>query len=216
MEKGKPAIFIFYEPKLMSLLEKHGTPAGLRVSDEGKVDIRWDLKPTKKEKFAVIPEFKDSPVGKFVESHNIGMIVYDSITMPNQIFISGQLNFPGRDQAQGLWFGQLQDAAKLHDMVILASTHITKDDTNKYDTGKAEGGKSVHHNFKIVLRIARYLNPRSKNPVTNEAFVNGRQLVRERFFFEKTGRQAGITRLDLTDEGYKDADAAVDVQDNDE
>src|SRR5207245_7481134 len=82
--------------------------------------------------------------------------------------------------------------------------HITKDDTNQFDMGKPLGGLTVAHNFKIVLRIARYLNPRSKLPAQNPLLINKRKLIRERFFFEKCGKQAGITAIDLSDEEYND------------
>lgn len=203
--KGQ-SIFIFNETNIIELLKAHGFPLNLKVSEDGKINVRLDLPPIKKEKFAEFPRLEDSPIGKFIAEHDVGMIVYDSISMPNRVFISGQVNFPGRANAQELWFAQMQDAAKTYDAVIIASTHITKDDTNKYDTGKPLGGATVAHNFKIVLRIARYLNPRSKNPAQNPELINKRQLIRERFFFEKCGRQAGITCLDLTDDGYQDVD----------
>lgn len=204
-EKGQ-SIFVFYETKLIKILEQHGFPLQLKVSEDGKIMVRLDLKPTKKEKFADFPRLEDSPIGRFMSKHDIGMVMYDSISMPNEVFISGQVNFPGRDDAQGLWLAQMQDAAKNHNMVVIGSTHITKDDTNKFDMGKPIGGKTVHHNFKIVMRVSRYLNPRSKNPAQNPELINKRQLIRERFFFERTGKQAGITVLDFTDEGYKDCD----------
>jgi len=205
-KEKEQSIFVFNEPKLLNILEQHGFPLNLKVSEEGKMSVRLNLQPVKKEKFAEFPKLENSPVGRFITKHDIGMIIYDSISMPNEIFISGQVNFPGRDDAQGLWFAQMQDAAMTHDIVVLGSTHITKDDTNKFDMGKPIGGKTVHHNFKIVARVARYLNPRSKNPAQNPNLINKRQFVRERFFFERTGRQAGITVLDLTDEGYTDVD----------
>jgi len=142
-----------------------------------------DLPIPKKQKYADFPAMEDSLIGKFISENKIGMIIYDSISMPNRVFISGQVNLPGRANVQELWFAQMQDAAKTFNSVIIASTHITKDDTNQFDMGKPLGGLTVAHNFKIVLRISRYLNPRSKLPAQNPNLINKRKLTRERFFF---------------------------------
>jgi RecA/RadA recombinase len=203
----KQAIFLYYETNILEILKNHGFPLNFKVSKDGKINVRLNLPSIKKGKassFAEFPRLKDSPIGKFIEDHNIGMVVYDSVSMPNRVFISGQVNFPARGNAQELWFAQMQDAAKTDNLVVMASTHITKDDTNKFDMGKPLGGDIVAYNFKVVLRVSRYLNPRSKLPAQNPMLINKRKLTRERFFFEKCGTQAGITCLDLTDEGYKD------------
>src|SRR5437588_9394701 len=211
------SIFLFYETKILNLLEVHGFPLDLKVGKGGKITPIMDLPIPKKQKYADFPAMEDSLIGKFMKENNIGMIVYDSISMPNRVFISGQVNLPGRANVQELWFAQMQDAAKTNNAVIIASTHITKDDTNQFDMGKPLGGLTVAHNFKIALRVARYLNPRSKLPAQNPNLINKRKLVRERFFFEKCGKQAGITALDLSDEGYKDVDIIpIEEEDKDE
>ena len=214
-QKGQ-SIYIFYETKILALLEAHGFPIQLKVSKDGKISPRLDLQPAKKDKYSDFPKMEDSLIGKFIADNNIGMIIYDSISMPSRVFISGQVNLPGRANTQELWFSQMQDAAKTYNAVIVASTHITKDDTNQFDMGKPLGGLVVAHNFKIVLRIARYLNPRTKNPAQNPLLINKRQLIRERFFFERCGKQAGITCLDLTDEGYQDVDMTPVEQEEEE
>jgi hypothetical protein len=112
-----------------------------------------DIKYTDKGKAELI--FKgemESQFAKEVKQHNIGVVVYDSMTNPLNIsFPGGRTNFPSRADAINLWFNAIHGAAIDHDLVILTTHHRTVDPSNQFAVPRIKGGDTIVYNFKCQL-----------------------------------------------------------------
>jgi len=145
-----------------------------------------------------------TPVGQLISKYNIRYIVYDSVTAPLELFVSGQLNFPGRDDAQGLWFQQIQEVAQVYKSTIVGIFHASRDPTNQYDPyGHPMGGKAVGHNFKFLLLIQRFQGARGAPFSLKPEKINLRKILN----FRHPAKQPFGERysIELTDTGFIDA-----------
>lgn len=121
-------------------------------------------------------DISKTPIGQIVQKFGIKFVLVDSITNPVELFVSGQLNRPGRDDTQGLWFQQLQSLACEKNVTIVGTFHMTWDPTNQYDPyGKPVGGKAVGHNFKYLLLMQPYRGAGGKESRSLDATKKNRR-----------------------------------------
>ena len=114
-------------------------------------------------KIEIIPmkswsEFKDvlaTPIGRWVNKHNVVSIVYDSFSAPfTGEFTNLNQSYPGRSAAEGIILNQAQSLAEKRDLVVMCAHHTTRDPSS-YAGGVPTGGKMVGHNFKFVYYIKK-------------------------------------------------------------
>ncbi|MGI0057752.1 MAG: hypothetical protein ACREAK_10335, partial [Nitrosarchaeum sp.] len=126
------------------ILKDHGKTATPRTSDTGKMDV-------------LVTEEKDpSPLEDFIVKKKIGMILYDSITMPMKTFGSARQNFPARNYAQTLWLSSMIDIIDRHNCIIFASHHASKDPALPYAAEEMTGGSAVQYFSKILFYMKKW------------------------------------------------------------
>ena len=166
------------------ILEDHGKKCNAKVSDTGKMDV-------------LVLEDKDpSPVEKFIIEHKIGMVMYDSITMPMKRFGSARQNFPARNYAQTLWLGTMIDLIDRHGLIILANHHASKDPALPYAAEEMTGGSAVQYFSKILLYMKKW---RAKGATSY------RTIKLQRYFNKAPNEHETLVKI--TDEGYIDVSA---------
>lgn len=202
-DTNNPAIYCIDARNITNITALHGLPIKLNPSEQGRLGVRLDIEGNE------IPQVQDTLIGSICKDKNVKFLGYDSVTAPSNIFISGQLNFPNRDDAMGLWMIQAQNLSSTFDMPVIGTLHLTQNEANQFDTGKAEGGKSIHHNFKFLIRIDRFRNPRTGNPAQSPNLIDKRKILRERHPFKPTGRRMGYVTYEIGDDGLKDVEIAV-------
>lgn len=126
------------------ILADHGIGTGTEISDKGKFKVTMSGHAEK------------SNMAKFVEEENIGIIIYDSVTMPMQGFGVNQENFPVRNSVQQAWFTKMIELIDDHQILVIITNHVTKNPTIPYATPKLAGGKAIHHNSKVQFYIKRW------------------------------------------------------------
>lgn len=200
---GKLNIYLLEARKAIPLLTLHGYSVIFEPTDSGKMMVRISNE---------MPPIETTPIGQLCAKRNVGMLVYDSISAPYEEFVGGMVNFPSRDDAEGLLFLQAQELCSKYNLVVLGIAQPTKNDADKYDIMYPIGGKAVHHNFKIWLKIDFFRNPTNRKPVSSLPNVNRRIILVDRFPALKTGTQAGRSVLEIDDNGYKDVDVIIEEE----
>lgn len=98
----------------MDILEDHGKTVKLKTSDNGRMSVN-------------VIEYKDSAVEKFCKDNDIGLVIYDSITMPMKAFGNSQENFPARNYAQSLWLNGMLDVIDRCNCIVFTNHHSCHD-----------------------------------------------------------------------------------------
>jgi len=153
--KGDYTIYTCRVSKVTKLLRQHGVDVMYKTSnpsdDKKQSKIILDLKH-----FSM--DVEDTAIGQFVEENDVGMILYDSVSMPFKgPFIGSQQNQPSRAAATDAWFTQIQDLAELYDLAVIGTIHASGNPQKFRGTpGSMErpnplGGTALLHNFKLVL-----------------------------------------------------------------
>ncbi len=216
LPKDKPLFFVVDLRMIHKILSFHGVQCHLEISDpmikkdkktgeviaeEGGGKITLGLKSFE-------DNIKKTAIGQIVDKYNIKYIIYDSITNPQELFVSGQLNFPGRDDAQGLWFQQIQELAQEFNTTVIGIFHASKSPTDQYDThGHPIGGKAVGHNFKYLLSIERFQD-RTAKPMGTEIGNKGQYINRRKLVMLRHPTKAPFSvryDVELSDDGFRDA-----------
>src|SRR6266699_421703 len=214
--KDKPIFFVVDLRMIHKVLSFHGVQCHLEITEPkkkkdkegvvideeggGKISIR--LKSFE-------DNIKRTPIGQLVDKFNIKYIIYDSITNPQELFVSGQLNFPGRDDAQGLWFQQIQEIAQEFNATIMGIFHASRSPTDQYDThGHPVGGKAVGHNFKYLLSIERFQGAMGAKPMGTDIGNKGQYINFRKIVMLRHPTKAPFSErytLELKDSGFYDA-----------
>jgi hypothetical protein len=154
-------------------------------------------------------DIRKTPIGQIVAKFGIKFVLIDSITNPVELFVSGQLNRPGRDDTQGLWFQQLQSLACDMGTTIIGTFHMTTDPTNQYDPyGKPVGGKAVGHNFKYILLTQVFRGAGGKD---SRSLAAEKKNVRKLYLLRHPRKPplSERTTISLTDFGFIDTDVEI-------
>jgi len=163
------------------ILKDHGKTVVPRISDTGKMDV-------------LITEEKDpSPVEEFITKNKIGMIVYDSITMPMKKFGSARQNFPARNYAQTIWLSSMIDIIDRHNVIVIASHHSSKDPALPYAQEEMTGGSAVQYFSKILIYMKKW---KAKG-------ATAYRTIKLQRYFNKAPNEYEML-LKLTEDGYID------------
>lgn len=146
------------------------------------------------------PFIWDTAFGKLIESENLqdGIFALDSLTMlVDPEFVGAQQSFPGRSSTNMLICSILDTACLEYNMFGIASHHLTRDPTSKWDKGRATGGKGVNHNFKYMSYV-------KSSKEKGKPFRRKMEALR---LPPTLGIEPGtvVKKFDLTKEGIKDA-----------
>ena len=164
------------------ILHDHGIPtADVEISKGGKMKV------------VPLDTMMVSPMDEFCTEKDVGMIIYDSMTMPMQAFGSNQENFPVRASAQQLWMHQMIDLSDEHDILCMITNHVTANPTDPYRRPELAGGKAVHHNCKVQFYIKRW---------EAKGITHYRTVKLDRFY--DVGKGTKESHFMLTDNGYED------------
>ena len=166
------------------VLLDHGKKVNAKVSDTGKMDV------------LVLEEKDPSPVEDFITKNKIGMVMYDSITMPMKKFGSARQNFPARNYAQTLWLGTMIDLIDRHNVIVFANHHASKDPALPYAAEEMTGGSAVQYFSKILLYMKKW---RAKGATSY------RTIKLQRYFNKAPNEHE--TLIKITDDGYIDVSA---------
>ena len=180
-----------------SILKDHGKLVTMKMSGGKAVSVAAKEKTSGKLSLTLVDETFPSPMSKLVEEKNYAAIYYDSITMPMKFFGAEQQNFPVRNYAQTLWFGEMLNLIDEHAVYVIASHHSSKNPADPYAIEQMSGGSAVQYYSKIIL----YMKKWKANGATNYRSV---KLVR---YFNKPPNEHE-TLIKLTDQGYVDATMA--------
>lgn len=167
------------------ILKDHGKTVVPAISDKGKIDV------------LVTKEQDPSPIEDFIVKHKIGMICYDSITMPMKKFGSARQNFPARNYAQTLWLGSMIDIIDRHDCIVFANHHASKDPALPYAAEEMTGGSAVQYFSKILIYMKKW---RAKGATAY------RTIKLQRYFNKAPNEHEMLIKL--TDDGYIDVTEA--------
>ena len=142
----KPTIYILEQTPVQDILATHGIQASIQISEGGRVETR--AQP------GTQLDIRQTPIGQFVEEHNIGLVIYDSISAPMKATFVGLQDLPGRAASQNLWFGQAQKAANIYNLTIIATSHESIDPITRQR--KYYGGGPVGFDFKYAYHLQRH------------------------------------------------------------
>lgn len=139
-------IFVMDVRSLEDILTIHGRPMRMDTSG-GKMQIMPN---------GDFDRALDSPIGKFVRSKDIEMVVYDSISNPLEIFTNRQPDRPARAKATNWWLLPAQEIAQKERTMQVYVTHLTKNPSQQSDRPEILGGKAVGHQtkYQVYLREA--------------------------------------------------------------
>lgn len=199
-------IFVLDIRTIEHILSFHGrgcsvTTSKTRHTREGEVKGgKFDLKPENR----LWVSLWESPVGKFIEEHNIGMIVYDSITNPLTEFGFQQENLPARSNCTSWWLTKIQELSQLLDLVVIAILHETGNPQKEWERPSHEGGKAIDHNLKFIIYISAGKSKRTPKTPTSDTDWN--PTTRELRNARHPSRRPFETyvKLDLTNNGFID------------
>lgn len=179
------------------------------VDSGGKVDIKYNTSAMPTSMPPLELDVRKTPIGKFVKENNVKYVLVDSVTNPTEIFgPGGQMNNPGRDNANGNWFQQMQSLAEKYNTTIIAIFHYSLNPTNMYDKrGHPIGGKAVNANFKFLLLLQRPAGAMGTPFSTKAEKVNVRNLSLMRHPRKEPFKDFVSTKL--TDDGFMDMDIKV-------
>lgn len=206
-------LFVIQCPDIEKITHLYGQGVEINITEGGKVDAEhvtgsW------------INDIRETPLGQFVEKHNIRAFLIDSATNPMDKIIAKTKNFPGRSDVTQIWL--------VRHMELCWGTHpvFSKEDKNeilrydglasfvvlhesKNEAGafskelKMEGGKGVRYNVKHVLylldRNERGLIP-GEAPKPNKLAETGRTLYAVRVPGKKSW--SSFVEIDYTDTGF--------------
>lgn len=153
--KGKGTIYTCKIGSFDRILSLHGVDVLFKTSnpkeDKKQSKVILDLKNFKL-------DIEHTVIGKFVKEHNIGYILYDSISSPLKgPFIGSQQNQPSRAQATHSWLIQVHELADLFDVAVVGTVHASgnpqafRGTPGSMQRPNPVGGSAVLHSFKIVL-----------------------------------------------------------------
>lgn len=145
-QEKTPAIYVLEQTPVQDILATHGIQILIQISEGGRVETR--AQP------GTQLDIRQTPIGQFIEEHNIGLIIYDSISAPMKATFVGLQDLPGRSASQNLWFGQAQKAANIYDLTVIATSHESIDPI----TGQRHyyGGGPVGFDFKFTYHLQRH------------------------------------------------------------
>lgn len=206
-QKHDKFIYILDMRQITHILGFHGrgctmTRSKTRDSRDGEVkggkvklvgeDDKW---------FDIIDE---TPIGKFIDEHKIGILIYDSITNPLTIFGFEQENLPSRTNATNWWLTSIQALAEEKELVCVVTAHETSNPQKAWERPHYEGGKAIEHNMKFVVYISE--GKSSRTPKTPKEDTNWSQTTRELRNQRHPSKRPFIeyVKLDLTDTGFID------------
>lgn len=147
-DRNKQTSFIFDEGKFEILIGLHGKPVSPHLKG-GKID----LMPMDSGLYVFY--ISQSLIGDFVENHNIKFVSYDSITRPFAAYHGGRLNYPVRNEAENLFFSQIDEVLKTYNLVSVCTHRETSNPTNRYDRPGPKGGRAVGHWFKRMIHLRK-------------------------------------------------------------
>jgi hypothetical protein len=158
MGEENAGIFVLESGLLEEILAVHGVKAEVLASEAGRVEMR--VKPDS------IYHIESSPIGVFVRSHNIGLVIYDSVTAPiKERFIATQ-DFPGRAAAINLWMGRVEELCHQLQVTALVVNH---ESVGPMDHRKAPYAvTTLGYRTKFILHI----QPRSADSKSPEGCLN--------------------------------------------
>lgn len=134
------------------ILLDHGRRAIVKVSDNGKYGVTVVPNQIMKDK-AVVDKF---PMMDFVEENNIGMIVYDSFTMPFKDFGASQENFPARNSAQSALTSSMFDLIDRKQVILWTNHHVSKNPADQYAVEQMTGGSALQYACKVIVYMKKF------------------------------------------------------------
>lgn len=148
-KKGLVNLFVLTCPDVIPISHLHGRGLFFDVSPaSGKVKIGHEAG-------SFAPTIDKSPLGAFVQKHDIRIVVYDSITSPTDEIPAVGENFPARSDLTQIWMLQIEKIAEHFNIPILAIGHESKNETNPFNFQiKLEGGKGISYNTKWTIYIS--------------------------------------------------------------
>ncbi|MBS7643210.1 AAA family ATPase [Candidatus Bathyarchaeota archaeon] len=158
MRKDSTGIFVLECGLLEEVLAVHGVKAEVLASEAGRVEVR--VKPES------IYRIESSPIGVFVRSYDIGLVIYDSVTAPiKERFIATQ-DFPGRAAAINLWMGRVEELCHKLQVTALVVNH---ESVGPLDHRKIPyATTTLGYRTKFILHI----QSRSPDPKSPECCLN--------------------------------------------
>jgi RecA/RadA recombinase len=166
----------------INILLDHGKKVNLKTSDTGKADV------------LILEDKPETPLDKIIRKDDVGMIVYDSITMPMKYFGSARQNFPARSVAQSLWLQSMIDIIDKHGCIIFTTHHSSKDPALPYAKEQMSGGAAVQYFSKVIFYLKKW------NAKGADTY---RTIKLARYFDKPPNEFEGLMKL--TNDGYVDA-----------
>jgi len=172
------------------ILKDHGKTVEERVSESGKTDLK------------ITGEQNPSQVQEFIKKNNIGMIFYDSITMPMKHFGAARENFPARNNAQTWWLESMIDLIDQYSCIVFTSHHSSKDPAMPYAQEQMSGGSAVQYFSKIIFYLKKW---------QAKGATGYRTIKLSRYFDKPPNEYENLMKL--TENGFVDATEAEMEQD---
>jgi len=140
-----PALYLLEAPSIEDLFLVHGIKAAILVTESGRVEVRLMPGGT------LDPLL--SPLGALVERAGVGLVVYDSISMPLKAAFVGTQDFPGRAAAIALVLGRVQKLCASTNLTALVVNHVSQHPI----TGQVKpfGGQIIGYEFKFSFMMDR-------------------------------------------------------------
>lgn len=181
-------IFVLDIKDIETILSLFGRSSYIDISDEGKLT----LKPIKGGWTSVF----ESPIGELIDSNDIKLLIYDSITNPILEFGYEQPSFPARHAAATRWLLQTNKLLERYNLSFIGIVHETINpaaDRFHKKPPRPVGGKAVGHGFEFDI----YVEVSDKKGKEND-----RKLYVTRH--PRIPPWGESTEFELTDEGFVD------------
>jgi hypothetical protein len=124
-----------------------GVPAQFDASESGKVTVKFT-----KEWATFNQDFNKVPIQEIVKENNIKYVLFDSFSaLFESQFIGGQQNYPARHDSSVALLTQAQKVARENIIPFVVNLHPTHNPADSESEVKHLGGKSVGHNFKLLV-----------------------------------------------------------------
>lgn len=148
-QKGVINVFVVQCPDIRDILVLHGRGAELKVHESGKVDITLL-------QGAYADNILSAEFAKFVQKHNVGPLLYDSLSTPVDEMPTVGMNFPARANLVQLWILQVHKLASELDIPVMACVHESTNPTNPFNQQlKIKGGNNMRYGMKYVMYVLR-------------------------------------------------------------
>lgn len=145
-DKKENAIYLLEQPGLAELMQLHGIDGEILATDGGRVEFKLRVGGVKDAEY--------SPLGRFVDEKDIGLIIYDSISAPAKSNFIGTQDLPARSSSFAFLLGQAQKISSRFSIPILAVNHISIHPHNP-SWAHPYGGMIIGYDFKYVFHLEK-------------------------------------------------------------